>query len=248
MSSSPFDAERVRVGAPRYTVNWGKSYPGGRGEVEFVQLQLPKPTDITLYLGQPSTQMFEWPGAANYRVSVGCGGTSFDYLVGQNEAGSTVGVASSVRGNVLHFVCDRLFVRGNTSDVVAPAADIPRLRFAGQAGLGRPQSFQRAHQETPTVADNSEVLFVLTPWSTHARINYSSLPVPPGPSTADWTVRQINRGPAGDTDITGEMPYELYRFDEGCPLHPWCNVLALTTTTMGPAATFTMLLTETLMY
>jgi hypothetical protein len=254
--------EQYRVSNRGWQVNWGKSFPGGRGLVEYVNIKLKEPRDITLYLGQPDTQMFQFPAAPNYNISVGSGGTSFNYLVGSDDSGNTVGVASSVRGNVLHFVCSELYVRGDTSNILfATPEQVAAMRFGAQAGLGRPSNFQRQHAEQRTANGDAEVGFNLTPWSTHVRFDISAFTggggVAPNANPIDgFTVRFENISPLGTTTITGELPIAGFLQPGGVPIPPGANAVTLTTFGGGgpppggpPAgATYTMLLTETLVY
>lgn len=241
--------------AGNYTVNWGKSFPGGRGQVEYVNIKLPKPTDITLYLGQPSQQA-SW-FTPNFVVSVGSGGTTFDYLVGTDIYAVVSGVASSCRGVALHFVADELYVRGDTSlpGVPLSAAELAALRFSAQAGLGRPSSFERMHPEERVANGDAEVVFALTPWSTHARVLVSWDPVTENVITG-FSVRQENVSPFGTSIVMAEMPLEVYQAAGGVPLHPNATQIVVTTTGGGgpppagpPAgATYQIYLAETLVY
>jgi hypothetical protein len=254
--------ERVRISNERYAVNWGKSFAGGRGQVEYINLKLSRPTDVTLYLGQPDTQMFQFPSAPNFNISVGSGGTSFNYFCGTDDSGNTTGVASTVRGNVLHFVCSELYVRGDTSAVPFATPDqIAAMRFGAFAALGRPSNFERQHIEARTANGDSEVTFRLTPWSTFVRFDITSFTggggVAPNANPVDgFTVRFTNESPLGITDITGEFPIERFMQPGGCPIPPFANGLVLTTfggggpAPAGPpaGATYAMYMTETLVY
>lgn len=241
--------------AGNYTVNWGKSFPGGRGVVEYVNIKLPRPTDITLYLGQPA-QTESW-FVPNYVVSVGSGGTTFDYLVGTDIYAVVSGVASSCRGVTLHFVADELYVRGDTSlpGVPLTPAQLGALRFSAQAGLGRPSSFERMHPEERVANGDAEVVFALTPWSTHARVLVSWDPVTENAITG-FSARQENVSPFGTTVVLDEMPLSHYMAAGGVPLHPSATQIVVTTTGGGgpppagpPAgATYQIYLAETLVY
>lgn len=252
----------TRVSNRRPAVNWGKSFPGGSGDVEYVRIELPRPADIILYLGQPNTQMFAFPAVPTYKISVGCGGTSFDYAAGVDEFGNTLGVAPSIRGTVLHFVCDSLYVRGNTNNVpFATPEEIRALRFGAQAALGRPSEFQRMHIESHQANGDAEIVFTLTPWATHARFDIAAFTggggIAPNANPVDgFTVRQENVSPLGTTQLTGEIPVSRYLLEGGCPLAPGANQLTLTTfggggpAPAGPpaGAVYTMYLSETLVY
>lgn len=243
----------VRISNRRWQVNWGKSFPVDRGFVEYINIKLDQPRDVTLYLGQPNTQMFGYVNINPFLVSVGAGGTSFNY-----ELGTEFSADPSVRGNVLHFVCDELYVRGQTNGpaVYAPGFDAGSVRFGAQAGLGRPSDFERMQWQGLTANGDSELDFRLTPWSTHARFDYSGFPAGGFNPIDAFTVRQENLGPGGVTSLTGEMPLSQYLSGKGCALHPWANRLILTTTGGGgpppagpPAgATYQFFLTEHFVY
>lgn len=236
--------------------NWGKNYAANRGMVEYVRLKFPEPRDITLYLGQPNTQMFNYALPNPYVVSVGSGGTSFDYFVGR--PGVLEG-EQSIRGTVLHFCADELYVRGDTSVFPgAPASVVNSLRFGAQAGLGTPSEFQRMRAAGKDANGDAVMTFQLTPWATHARLDWAPASGGLGSVNAitNFTVRQTCTNPAGTTDVTPEMPFSLYMQGKGVALHPFANGLAVTTTggggppPAGPAAgaIYRVFLTETYMY
>jgi hypothetical protein len=249
--------EQHRIDNRGWQVNWGKSFPVNSGNVEYVNLRLSKPQDITLYLGNPSEQNNFVAG--NYVVSVGSGGTTFDYLVGTNIYGLATGIASSVRGTVLHFIADHLYVRGDTASLLTPflpADTLALIRFGGQAGLGRPTAYERFHPEERQANGDSEVDFTLTPWSTHVRVMVAFDPATDN-AIDGFQVRQTSTVPGlGTTDVVGNMPIALYQQPGGFPLHGSANGIIVTTTggggppPAGPSggAVYKLYIAETLMY
>lgn len=230
--------------AQNWMVNWGKSSPPNRGTVEFVALHLDHPRDITLYLGQPATQMFLYPQTFGWNISVGSGGTSFNVVLGTPYVGDV-----SVRGNVLHFVCDELFVRAETGpvDLTLPGSD--QVRFAAQAGLGRPSEFTRMSARTLQANGDAEMGWDLSPWATHARLDVFSTDPASTTSTAGFFVRQQVRTAGGTAFVTNAQPLAAYASGKGMALHPWANSLVLTTQGGGGAAeVFEGCLTETFTY
>lgn len=242
--------------AGNYTVNWGKSSPGGRGVVELVNIKLPRPDDITVYLGAPLEQGSWYAG--HYQISVGSGGTSFDYLVGRNIYNVSTGIDTSCRGVALHFVADELYVRADTSFnglALPPPFDIRKLRFSAQAGLGTPMRFERLQPDELQANGDSDVAFQLTPWSTHARVLVAWDPVTMNAPT-NFMVRQENQGGPFGTSVTmAPMPLSAWAAAGG-PLEAFSTHVIVTTTGGGgpppagpPAgAVYQLYLAETVVY
>ena len=254
---NPFDAAMLanRIDNRGWQVNWGKSFPSNVGSVEYVNLRLKQPTDITLYLGSPSEQNNFVAG--NYVVSVGSGGTTFDYLVGTNIYGIATGIASSVRGVVLHFIADNLYVRGDTTFLTAglSASQIALVRFGGQAGLGRPTKYERLNPLELQANGDASVTFALTSWSTHVRVESSYDPVTQNTIDGFSVMQQYVHPVLGTSDVLGPMPLARYQ-DQAVPLHPFANQIEITTTGGGgpppagpPAgAVYNLYIAETLQY
>jgi hypothetical protein len=207
-----------------WVVNWGKSFPAGRGKVEYVSLKLDYPRDVTLYLGQPNTQMFGYININPFEVNVGSGGTSFLYPLGTEFSAD-----ESVRGNVLHFVTDELYVRGMTNlpPTLAPGDDGASIRFAVQAGLGRPSNYDRQQWQLKTMSGGSIENRPLNAWATHAWLSMFSSASGAPPALGDALVEQINEGPLGSTTLMAAEDATAWL--QPHVLHPWCNTIQVTT-------------------
>lgn len=115
----------------KFKPNWGRSINwntnGQRGQsAEFARVQLPEPTDLTVYLsGTNNDQMTATQFGQMYRVQVGNGGMSRDLQV-----------YAPTFGRVAHFVAQVLVVQANVPD---DAIDLRRpLRTSVGVGIGRP--------------------------------------------------------------------------------------------------------------
>jgi hypothetical protein len=195
-------------------------------------VHLEKPSDVTLYLNDPQ-QMFLFPNVNPWVISVGNGGTSFDYVVGKRPDGSGGESYSCVRGQVLHFVTDQLIVRSTTDvfgGLVLPAI-VNSQRFMAEAGIGRPTEFQRTQWHTVNngAGDPEMEPIALSPWSTYARLD-PNIEVGAATNYSGLFVRQVNHSPApvGDSDLN-RQPFSNYTVGKGVPLHPWANRLVVET-------------------
>jgi hypothetical protein len=206
-----------------WIVSWGKSSPPRRGMVEYIALHLPRPHDITLYLGDPASQLYGAPDLNPWQISVGNGGTSFVYNLGSPVSGD-----QSVRGNVLHFVADELIVRGDTQAIDPTPAGLPTPRFAAQAGLGRPCRFERLDWQTLRANGGNAVQHNLAPWSTHARLTVSDTATggAPPPEFCVQQMQVLGSPPVATAPVMNKQPLSVYA--QPYPLHPWANAIEIT--------------------
>lgn len=222
------EADRTARGS-KYDLNWGKSSPAKRGMVEFVSVRLPRSHDLTLYLGDPYTNV-PVPG---YIVTVGNGATSFEIVLGD-----VYHMDMCIRGAVLHVVADQVVVRGDTGEVDPEAIrrrlrknagdPIPRMlehelpRFAAQCGIGRPVSYDRIQ------GANAGDSWKLSPFSTHAWFQIGifetpeAIPRPPEPGELKvvQTISWMEDGESIESDI-GEV--DATQWTQPVPLDPWAN-------------------------
>jgi len=168
-----------------------------RGLVEFVSVRLPRPMDLTLYLGDPQ-QMFNLVNFNTWVVSVGNGGTAWE-----TELGSITDLNSdytSVRGTAMHFVCDELLVRGTTTpDAGWTEAQTATVRRMAQCGIGRPSTW-RMKSNFQAIGAGTTYVFELAPWCMRAGIDFI------GGGGASATIIELNRGPLGDTAVSPAQP------------------------------------------
>jgi hypothetical protein len=149
-------------------VNWGKSFPPTRGNVEFIRVAL-EPNlnrDFTIYVGDVSQMEGIWSDRP-YEITFANGGTS-----------SVQNVYASVRGSAYHVAASEVVVRSD----VTPGEDVPAraaFRFQAHCALGTPREHNVAGYQSPgasapgapgsgSINAPGVILFKLAAFSTHA--------------------------------------------------------------------------------
>jgi hypothetical protein len=214
-------SEEARQKRRNMSVNWGKRYPSGRGTVEYINVSLKIPHDFTIYLGDPAVMPF-WNDRP-FLLSIGNGGTS-----------SNVEIVGSIRGTIVHVVCQDLIVRGDTQPTEAVPAD-SGFRYQAHCGLGRPSAFTIGGSSIHADAPGAVVFFPVSAYATLLSFELAGTPA----LYADTTVAQIERTPSGDVvvvpfdGIAAEDPISTWATPHA--LDPRTNVLRVT---IGAAAAF----------
>lgn len=200
--------------------NWGRSYPVQLTEgppVELVRLQLPRPTDVTVYLGEPIvTTGSGYPVQVPYTISFGSGGTA-----------RTLTALAPVLGGVHHVVASKVEVRSVPfSSLAVPPEKLSQVRISAMAGLGRPTEHVRRLFRTVNyntqVTPGGQRSWVLDPFTTKVRITMSAT----AGAVADpalVTVTQILSTFLGETEYFVPEPLAAYATPKS--VHPLANTI-----------------------
>lgn len=140
--------------------NYGRSFAVAAllgNEQEVARVELPKPTDFLVQLGDTGSEFILTPGNMPY-VNV---------LYGNGGIGNTTRLQPTVRGSVYHVTASTVIVRA-----ILPQDEFilsSEGRFSANIGFGRPS--QGLYSEAVEVSAGGPAIDIpLLPWTTHVQI------------------------------------------------------------------------------
>ena len=220
--------------------NWGRSAPVVRAAaagppVELIRVQLPEPTDFTIYIGNITDDLVDqrvvFAGADSvienqWTLSWGNGGTMREHRDFQ-----------TVRGTVVHVAASSIILtQPNRITPTIPDSVLAQLRISAMAAVGRPTPYtKRAELAVGTALISAgETAYVrLSPWATDVLIMSSVASAGGDPALVDVTQMFRDSTPANSHQSIA-MSLSSYATKRG--LSQFANVLQLVNNSPGDVA------------